>query len=360
MPPKLELRDITVRRGPRTVLEVDHLAIEAGEVLAVLGPNGAGKSTLLQVAALLLKPARGQVLVDGVPGRPGDLAQRRRMAVALQDAMLVGGSVLDNVALGLKLRGVAKRQRVEAARRWLERFAIESLAGRSAAKLSGGEAQRASLARAFALEPEVLFLDEPFGGLDQPTRIALLDDLASVIRATGVTTVFVTHDRDEALHLADRVAVVLDGRLRQTGTPQEVFGAPLDEEVAAFIGVENILPGRLLSLEDGLATVDVCGRKLAGIPGQELGEAVRVCLRPEAITLQPAAEAAIHSSARNALSGVVQEVRPRGAEARVVVDCGFPLVVLVTRMSAEEMGLAPGVQVLATFKATAVHLLPGA
>jgi tungstate transport system ATP-binding protein len=359
MAPKLELRDISVRRGGRTVLEVDNLKLEAGEVLAVLGPNGAGKSTLLQVAALLLRPEQGEVLVDGVPARPGDLAQRRRMAVAMQDAMLIGGSVLDNVALGLKLRGVGRKDREARARRWLSRFGIEGLAQRTATKLSGGEGQRASLARAFALEPEVLLLDEPFGGLDEPTRIALLDDLASVIRTTGVTTVFVTHDRDEALHLAGRVAVVLGGRLRQTGTPQEVFGAPVDEDVAAFIGVENVLPGRVVSVQNGLATIDVCGRMLAGIASEVLGESVRVCLRPDAITLQPATEGTPQSSARNALSGVVQEVRPRGAEARVVVDCGFPLVVLVTRVSADEMGLEPGVPVVAAFKATAVHLLPG-
>ncbi|HXH21067.1 MAG TPA: ABC transporter ATP-binding protein [Dehalococcoidia bacterium] len=357
MQPKLELRDIAVVRAGSVVLDLDLLAVERGEVLAVVGPNGAGKTTLLQVAALLLAPTRGQVLIDGVAARPGDLALRRRVAVAMQDAMLVAGTVADNVALGLKLRGLPKAAREARARAWLRRFAIEELAGRRASRISGGEAQRASLARAFAIEPEVLFLDEPFGGLDEPTRLRLVDDLAAVVRETGVTTVFVTHDRDEALHLADRVAVILGGRLRQHGTPQEVFGAPVDEEVAAFIGVENILTGRLRSVEAGLAIVDVAGRTLAGVAPPDLTESVRVCLRPEAVTLQRG-EGIAGGSARNALAGTVSQVRPRGAEARVVVDCGFPLVVLVTRLSAEDMGLAPGVPVVATFKATAVHLLP--
>ncbi len=358
MTPKLELRDVQVYRGERVALEVDELTVAAGEVLAVLGPNGAGKTTLLQVGALLLKPRRGTVLIDGEPARGADLELRRRMAVAMQDALLVGGSVLQNVALGLKLRGVPAREREARAREWLRRFGIEDLAARRAFRLSGGEAQRASLARAFATAPEVLFLDEPFGGLDEPTRLSLLDDLAAVVRETGVTTVFVTHDRDEALHLADRVAVVLAGRLRQAGTPQEVFGAPVDEEVAAFIGVENILSGTLTGVEDGVATVDVGGRALMGMARPGLGANVRVCLRPESITLRPGSEAAPGGSARNALAGIVCEVRPRGAEARVLIDCGFQLVALVTRLSAAEMGLAPGVAVVASFKATAVHLLP--
>lgn len=358
MLPKLELRDVTVRRSARTVLEVERLSLEQGEVLAVLGPNGAGKSTLLQVAALLLRPRSGEVLIDGRPARGDSLALRRRMAVAMQDALLVDGSVLDNVALGLKLRGVPRHEREVRALAWLERFGIRDLAKRPASRVSGGEAQRASLARAFAIEPEVLFLDEPFGGLDEPTRESLLDDLSAVVRQTAVTTVFVTHDRDEALHLAGRVAVVLEGRLRQEGTPAEVFGTPSDREVAAFMGVENILPGRLVETRGGLASVEVVGRRLFGPARDGLLSEVVVCLRPESVTLQPATEAAAPGVAGNALSGVVQDVRPRGADARVALDCGFPLVALIPRMSADDLHLAPGTPVIATFKVAAVHLMP--
>jgi molybdopterin-binding protein len=359
MSAKVELKGISVRRDGRTVLEVGHLAIEAGEVLAILGPNGAGKSTLLQVAALLSRPRCGEVLFDGAPVKGDSLAVRRRLAVAMQDALLVEGSVLENVALGLKLRGAGRKARAQAARAWLARFGIGELADRPATRLSGGEAQRASLARAFAVQPDVLFLDEPFAGLDEPTRRALLDDLAAVVRETGVTTVFVTHDRDEALHLADRVGIVLGGRLRQIGPPAEVFGAPADEEVAAFIGVENVLAGTLLEDREGVALVDVGGHRVVAVSRPGLGRRVRVCLRPENVTLQRVSEGMVATSARNALAGTVVEVRWRGAEARVTVDCGFPLVTLLTRLSVEEMGLAPGSSVVASFKATAVHLLPG-
>ena len=359
MTPRLQLRDVIVRRGDREVLAVPDLAVEPGEVLAVVGPNGAGKSTLLQAAALLLKPQSGAIIIDGERAVPGnELALRRRMAVSMQDAMLIGGSTLDNAGLGLKLRRVPRPAREATALGWLRRFGVAALAARPASRLSGGEAQRVSLARAFAIDPYLLFLDEPFSGLDEPTRHALLDDLSLVLRETGVTAVFVTHDRDEALHLANRVAVIIGGGLRQAGEPQDVFGAPADEEVAAFIGVENIIRGRVIQFAEGLAFVDVGGRTVVGLAQPGLRDDVRVCLRPENVTLRLAAEPGDAGSARNSLPGTVIEVRPRGAEARLLIDCGFPLAVLVTRMSVAELGLGPGTSVVASFKATAVHLLP--
>lgn len=359
MTPRIELRGVIVHRGPTATLTIDAFALGPGEVLAVIGPNGAGKSTLLQVAGLLLRPAEGEVLFDGVAVRGDGLVHRRRVAVAMQEALLLDMSVLDNVALGLKLRGVGKREREETARRWLGRFGIEHLARRSALKVSGGEAQRASLARAFAVAPDVLLLDEPFGGLDQPSRLTLIDELAAVLRETGVSALFVSHDRDEALRLAGRIAVVLAGRLRQIGSAEEVFGAPADEEVAAFVGVETIVPGRIVEVRDGLATVEAAGRRIYALAGSATPGPVRVCLRPEDIVLRLASEEAAGGSARNHLVGTVREVRVAGPEARVVIDCGFALVATVTKLSAEDLNLTPGLEVAATFKATAVHLLPG-
>jgi tungstate transport system ATP-binding protein len=358
MAPKLELRDVVVRHGARDVLKVASLSVAAGDVLAVIGPNGAGKSTLLQVAALVLRPARGSVLFDGEPVGAAVLPFRRRLAIAMQEAQLVQGSVLDNVALGLQLRGVSKRERRERAREWLRRFGVDGLASRPAQRLSGGEAQRVSLARAFVIAPELLLLDEPFSGLDEATRDQLLDDLGRVLSETGVTTVFVTHDRDEALRLAGRVAVLIAGRLRQEGAAEEVFGAPADEEVAAFVGVETIVTARVLGTRDGLVTLAVGEQQLTAVASRPLGPHARVCVRPEDVVIQPAGLEAPLGSARNLLWGTVKEVRPRGAEARVIIDCGFPLVAAVTRLSLAELGLAPGVKAAASIKATALHLLP--
>jgi tungstate transport system ATP-binding protein len=241
----------------------------------------------------------------------------------------------------------------------MDRFGIAHLAGRSAVTISGGEAQRANLARAFTLDPEVLLLDEPFSALDQPTREELLDDLSDALRDTGVTTVFVTHDRAEALRLGDRVAVMMGGSIRQVGTAAEVFAAPVDEEVAAFVGVENIVRGRLQSLVDGLATIDVSGAVVQAMaPSLDSGGEVLVCLRPEDVVLEPARLDSHATSARNHLRGTIRRITTLGGQVRVVLDCGPTLVALITKQSLEDMGLAVGDEVVASFKATAVHVIP--
>lgn len=355
---KLGLRDVVVERARRRILDVPKLDVNRGEVLAVVGPNGAGKSTLVQVMALLERPKSGSVLFEGRPVTGSPLPYRRRMAVVFQEPLLLDTSVQSNVRSGLALRGLPGSEQRRRAAEWMERFGIAGLAGRSARTLSGGEAQRTSLARAFALEPELLFLDEPFAALDAPTREALIDDLDGALAGRNMTTVFVTHDRSEALRLGDRVAVLMDGRIRQTGTPSDVFGAPVDEQVAAFVGIETITPGRIRCLADGTATVDVGGQTVeAAVPGHAGGE-VLVCLRPEDVVLSPLAGPQATTSARNRLPATVRRLAPAGPHIRVELDAGFPLVALITKHSQEDLGLTPGSRVLASFKATAVHLIP--
>lgn len=232
----LVLENLLVKRGGRTVLDLKSLEIEKGEVLAVVGPNGAGKSTLLLTLARLLKPGRGEIWFNGRPAAgESALTYRRRIGLVMQDPLLFDSSVYGNIATGLRFRGCRK---VEIDRRvsvWLERLHIHHLSGRRATELSGGEAQRVSLARALVLEPELLLLDEPFAALDPPTRQRLVNDLAGLLREQRITTVFVTHDLGEAARLADRVAILLDSQLRQFGLPEMVFKAPADAEVAAFL-----------------------------------------------------------------------------------------------------------------------------
>jgi molybdopterin-binding protein len=215
-----------------------------------------------------------------------------------------------------------------------------------------------ALARALVLEPEVLLLDEPFSGLDAPTRAALLADLGAILRADGVTTVVVTHERGEAQALADRVAVLMDGRLRQVDETARVFYAPASEEVARFVGVETLVSGRVLRREAGVTAVEVGGRVLEVAAEASLGARVRVGIRPEDVTLIAAEGARVASSARNALEGTVTRVSASTHATHVTVDVGFPLVAAVTPRSVSELRLHPGVRVRAVFKASAVHLLP--
>jgi tungstate transport system ATP-binding protein len=355
--PKLAARNLVVVRSGRTVVDVPALDVPGGGVLAIIGPNGAGKSTLLLQLALLERPGAGDVLFEGQTVRGRELALRRRMAVVFQEPLLLDRGVQPNVEAGLALRGVPRAARRERATRWLARFGVDALAGRSSRTLSGGEAQRVSLARAFALDPEVLFLDEPFSALDQPTRTAIIDDLASVLAETHVTTVLVTHDHDEAARLGDVVAVMMHGRIKQIGAPSEVFGAPIDEEAAAFVGIETMFEAKVTGASNGLLTlVAPGGLTIEAIGTAATGQAL-VCLRPEDVSLSlPGATGS--GSARNQLPGRVRRVALTGADARVEVDCGFTLVARVTRRSIQELSLDAGSEVVVSFKATAVHLIP--
>jgi tungstate transport system ATP-binding protein len=234
----LEIRDLIVRRDRRLVLEIKTLTVEKGEVLAVVGPNGTGKSSLLLTLARLLHPESGVLLWNGLPfEKQSSLAYRRRIALVLQEPLLLDMSVFENVALGLRYRGVPFAQINEKVQRWLKRVEIEALRERLGSKLSGGEAQRVSLARAFVLNPELLLLDEPFSALDAPTRLRLLDDLRSILAETGTTTIIITHDLKEAARLSTRVAVMLAGQIAQIGSPDEVFANPLTPAVASFLGM---------------------------------------------------------------------------------------------------------------------------
>lgn len=354
----VQLAGIRLAYGGSVILEVPELEVQAGEILAVIGPNGSGKSTLLRVIGLLEAPAAGEVRFKGeVAGKNRVLQARRRMATVFQDPLLVDATVFDNVALGLRFRQAAPPAIEPQVQAWLERFGIAPLARRQARTLSGGEAHRTALARALVLRPELLLLDEPFSALDQPTREALISELARILREERMTTVLVTHDRGEALAMADRVAVMMRGEILQVDETSRLFRAPLSEEIARFVGVETILDCRVLSVQPGLAVLDAGGQKIEVAAEVTQGDGVRLCLRPEDVTLMAPEAAHPTSSSRNHLPGTITRLIPAGPHIRAVVDCGFSLVALVTRRSVDELGLTEGAPVIAAFKATAPHVI---
>jgi tungstate transport system ATP-binding protein len=359
--PVIALDRVRVRYGAVQALAVDRLDVRAGEIVAVMGPNGSGKSTLIRVLGLLERPAEGTVRIRGVPmDGSATLEARRQIATVLQQPWLADMTVAENVALGLRFRGVSAAERERRVQPWLERLGVAHLLDRDARRLSGGEAQRVALARALVLEPAVLLLDEPFAALDAPTRAALVEDLCQILRSERITAVIVTHDRGEAQLIGDRVAVLLDGWLAQADATPTVFGMPASEDVARFLGVETILEGRVSALAGGIAEVRVGERTVEVVcAGRDLepGVPVRIGIRPEDVTLVAHGHDG-PSSARNHFPGLVQRTSPSTAHVRVVVDVGFPLVAAVTRRSADELGLGPGAAVVAIFKASAAHVLP--
>jgi ABC-type Fe3+/spermidine/putrescine transport system ATPase subunit len=356
--PVVELEAVRLVYGGRPVVDVDHLEVRTGEQLVVIGPNGSGKSTLLRVLGLLEPPTAGSVRFRGRPVAPRDLlTARRQMASVFQDPLLIDATAFENVALGLRFRGAPPAEIAPRVHGWMHRLGIAHLAGRRARTLSGGEAQRTALARALVLEPAVLLLDEPFSALDQPTREALIPELGRILRRDRITAVLVTHDRAEALTLGDRVAAMIDGRILQISDTATLFRAPLSEPIARFVGVETIADGRIVATGDGVLTLDVAGQKIhvAAARGR-VGEVVRLCLRPEDVSLAGPGEWS-PSRARNRLSGTITGLAPAGTQVRAEVDCGFPLVALVTHRRVAEMAMVEGAAVVASFEATAAHVI---
>ncbi len=232
----ISIRELLVQRDRLEALRVEALDVERGETLTVVGPNGAGKSTLLLTLARLLKPSRGDIVYDGKSLNQWDeLDYRRRISFVFQSPLLMDMTVEQNVALGLKFRSTSKDEIRERVTKWMKQLGVESLAKRRASQLSGGEAQRVSLARALVLEPELLLLDEPFVALDPPTHAKLLDDLSILLKEDHRTAVFVTHNLNEAAKVSHRIAVIVGGILRQVGTAKQIKSKPADETVAAFL-----------------------------------------------------------------------------------------------------------------------------
>jgi len=356
--PLLAVKELRVRRGGFLVLDISSLTVEEGTILSLIGPNGAGKTTLMQTLACLIKPHGGEFFFKGerVFSGHGLLQYRRMLAMVFQEPLLFDTTVFQNVASGLKIRGMNGSEIEKRVRQNLQRFGIPHLMDRSARKISGGEAQRVALARAMAIQPEILFLDEPFSSLDPPTRESLMEDLEKILRQTNTTTIFATHDRMEALRLSDRIAVMNEGRILQIGPPTEVMNQPRDEFIASFVGVETILSGQVVKKDRGSFIASIFAQEVEAVGEVEIGEPVVFCIRPENVTLAvpPHQEA---TSARNVFPAMITKIVPLGLYYKVHLDCGFPLVAYVTAHSLENLSLQEGQIVSASFKATAIHVI---
>ena len=360
-------RDVTRAYGEQQVLKGIDLDVREGEILGIIGPSGSGKSTLLRLLDLIEPPTSGELSVFGVDavretGRW--LALRRRMGMLFQKPIVFNTSVYQNVALGLQYRRLDRTETERRVKAALDAVGLSQYITSKARDLSGGEQQRVALSRVLVTEPEILFLDEPTANLD-PTSTATIERIVRGLnREKGTTVVMNTHDLLQGQRLSNRVAVMIDGALAQTGPPKEVFRAPRSRAIATCVGIENILRGRVLSRREDpteredLTEVEVAGHTILSktIPSAGTDE-VDVLIRGEDIDLLR--EAPAGPPLRNRLPGRITSIESIGPYVRMEVDCtGFSLSVGMTARLAGEREFDTEMEALVAFRPRAVHLLP--
>jgi putative spermidine/putrescine transport system ATP-binding protein len=341
------LQDLTRVFGATRALDGLSIEMAPGELVALLGPSGCGKTTALRIVAGFEFADAGSVLIDGK-----DIshvhASRRDMGMVFQSYSLFPNmSALDNVAFGLRMRKMGAGERRRRAASLLDMVGLAAQAGQYPHQLSGGQQQRVALARALAIEPRVLLLDEPLSALDAKVRQQLREQIRLLQQQLGTTTLFVTHDQEEALSMADRVGVMRQGKLEQIAAPDELYSDPATPFVAEFVGVMNRIPGELQSGGTVLVlgtNVPIRGQRPDGVDGN----AVDVLVRPEGLRM----ELTEHGN------GIVTTRTFLGSVTRVGVQLSGDVAVRIDKSSAEAAALAPGTSVSVTLPPEAVHVVP--
>lgn len=329
-----------------------NLEVGEGEYFVILGPTGSGKTLLLELIAGFFSPEKGEVFINGrdVTGLP---PEERGLGFVYQDYSLFPHlTVKKNIEFGLRIRKMPKEKVQEQSFEIMDLLGISHLMDRYPGTLSGGEQQKTAIARALILKPRLLLLDEPLSALDARTKATMQEELREIHRNSNITIIHVTHDQTEAMMLAERIGVMMDGRIVQTGTVREIFNKPKNREIADFVGVENVLDGVVTGSEDGVAIIDVSDFELSSV-SDETGK-VHVFIRPEDIVLSRKSQ---KTSARNNIKSTITKVTNLGAIAKIELECG--LVAFTTKQSVEDLGLDEGEGVYASFKATAVHVVEG-
>ncbi len=355
----IRLEQVSRKFGERTILTGVSGEIRKGEIFTIIGPSGQGKTTLLRLINMLDTPTEGSIFFDGISLHgSGDQATslRRRMGMVFQIPASFHETVFENIAIGLKYRRISKDEIKRRVLEKLKEIGLEGYENRKAGTLSGGEMQRVSLARVMVTEPDLLLLDEPTANLD-PVSTARIEDLIRLYnRKSGTTVIMSSHDLFQGQRLADRIAVMMEGRFIQTGETIDVFSHPCSAKVARFIGISNILQGRVIGIEDGILSIDVSGTVIHAL-GTADKEMVSVAIRPEDITLYNEPDGKM--SARNVLYGKITGIKPFGIICHVMTTCGeITLAVQVTWQSVKEMNLKEGQEIILSFKAPSVHVMP--
>jgi spermidine/putrescine ABC transporter ATP-binding subunit len=326
----LQLSQILVTYGQMRAVDGVDLETQPGEFVALLGPSGCGKTTLLRVIAGFTRADSGKVLLGGqdVTALPPEL---RQMGMVFQSyALFPHLSVEANIAYGLQAHGATRAEIVRKTREMLEVVRMQGFGGRLPRELSGGQQQRVALARALAISPRLLLLDEPLGALDKNLREEMQSELLRIQRELGITTLMVTHDQEEALTLSDRIAVMSEGEILQDGSPKEIYERPCNAFVAEFIGMSNLMKGRVVESSGG-KQLAISDQVVLDLPsGMDASGEASIFIRPEKLSLADKS-----GPPRSSLPGKVMHVSYSGAVTHCFVDIGLqrPLTVLITNRS---------------------------
>lgn len=340
----LTLERITHAYGALKVIKDVTLEIEGGEMVALLGPSGCGKTTLLRAIAGFIKPTQGRVLVDGGPIEHLPPNQRNIGIVFQNYALFPHMTVAENIAYGLQARSQSKQEVQQKVEEMIDLVQMRQMMDRLPKQLSGGQQQRVALARAMAIEPKILLLDEPFGALDKNLRLDMQIEVKRIQQQLGITTVMVTHDQEEALSMADRIAVINQGWLEQFDTPGNIYDRPGTVFVNQFVGTTNLIPGKLVEADSAQSVVKLdCGLTITCETETmaSVGDDVWLSVRPERLRL--------HTPVGNSIPATVVAVMPLGASIVYEVETtdGTALKVTQPRVPRDTL-LAAGDQVAVT------------
>jgi putative spermidine/putrescine transport system ATP-binding protein len=323
--PFLKIEHVRKSFGPATVVQDFNLNIEPGEFVSFLGPSGCGKTTVLRMVAGFEEPSAGKIVIGGKDVTRLKPNQRNIGMVFQAYALFPNLTVQQNVAFGLKVAGVAKAETDERVKEMLSIIKMPEFGDRYPYQLSGGQQQRVALARALAPKPKLLLLDEPLSALDAKVRVSLRDEIRSIQKKLGITTVFVTHDQEEALSISDRIVVMYGGKAEQVGTPFEIYNQPATKFVANFVGTLNVLEGTVSDASSGKVVINSEEVSLKGkLNGSKAGDLLSLALRPEAIALGR------HPGHDSTLKGHIADVHFLGSVIRVRVGLGQSIVSLDT------------------------------
>ncbi len=312
----VEISGLNKSFGQNHVVKDVGLTIEKGEFVSLLGPSGCGKTTVLRMLAGFDLPSSGHIKVDGMDMTKVATAKRGVGMVFQAYALFPNMTVADNVAFGLKVAGKSASEIKSRVEEMLALIKLPHLGNRYPFQLSGGQQQRVALARALAIKPRILLLDEPLSALDAKIRVSLREEIRDVQRKLGITTVFVTHDQEEALSMSDRVVVMSEGRVEQLGTPVEIYNHPRTRFVASFVGTLTILKAKIVDPVARTMTIENQMVTARLLPLGKAGEEISVALRPEAITLGKA------RTGLNVLKVNVTDINFLGSIVRIKVRCG--------------------------------------